>query len=75
MHTVYLFGSDYASPLALHQALKRLLDLPDYYGCNADALNDCLAELQPSLRRRGHRRRPPARRPGFPGQRSPRPGG
>lgn len=50
MHTVYLFGSDYASPLALHQALKRLLDLPDYYGCNADALNDCLDEMQPSLR-------------------------
>ena len=44
METLYLRGSDYASPAALHAALKRLLDLPDYYGMNADALYDCLSE-------------------------------
>ena len=44
MQTVCLFGSDYDSPRSLHRALKVLLSLPDYYGMNADALNDCLSE-------------------------------
>jgi len=44
MQTIMIDGSRYASVLELHQALKRLLSLPDYYGMNADALNDCLAE-------------------------------
>ena len=29
---------------ALHAALRQALDLPDYYGGNLDALNDCLGE-------------------------------
>ena len=29
---------------ALHALLKAQLDLPDYYGGNLDALNDCLGE-------------------------------
>lgn len=29
---------------ALHGHLKERLGLPDYYGCNLDALNDCLGE-------------------------------
>ena len=45
MQTICLFGNDYDSAAALHQSLKRLLNLPDYYGGNADALNDCLGEL------------------------------
>ncbi|MBQ3705478.1 MAG: barstar family protein [Clostridia bacterium] len=51
MLTICLFASDYASPRDLHAALKRLLSLPDYYGLNADALNDCLSErpVCPSL--------------------------
>ena len=51
MSTICLFGSDYASARELHAALKALLDLPDYYGMNADALNDCLSEylVCPSL--------------------------
>ncbi len=51
MQTVCLFAADYDSPKALHEALKVLLSLPDYYGLNADALNDCLSEqaVCPSL--------------------------
>ena len=46
MQTLYLFGSDYATPNALHQALRRLMHLPPHYGMNADALYDCLTERQ-----------------------------
>ena len=45
MQTICLFGSDYTSVSQVHQALKALLDLPAYYGMNADALADCLSEL------------------------------
>ncbi len=44
MHTILLDGSRYTSSLELHHALKQMLSLPDYYGMNADALNDCLSE-------------------------------
>ena len=44
MQTIMIDGSRYASPQDVHLALKRMLSLPDYYGCNADALNDCLSE-------------------------------
>ncbi len=50
MRTLYLDGRDYASAEALHQALKRLLALPGYYGGNADALHDCLSERDEPLR-------------------------
>ena len=42
MHTIFLDGRDYAAARDVHEALKRLLALPDYYGRNADALYDCL---------------------------------
>ena len=45
MLTICLFGIDYASPKDVHLALKLLLNLPEYYGMNADALNDCLSEF------------------------------
>lgn len=30
---------------AAHRYLKQALNLPEYYGCNLDALYDCLTEL------------------------------
>lgn len=42
--TIFIDADRYASAKALHQALKMMLDLPEYYGCNADALYDCLSE-------------------------------
>ena len=44
MQTIVIDCSWYGSPRDLHLALKRMLSLPDYYGMNADALNDCLSE-------------------------------
>lgn len=42
--TVFIDASRYAAARELHLALKAMLDLPAYYGCNADALHDCLTE-------------------------------
>lgn len=42
--TIFIDGSQYQTAKALHLALKMMLDLPEYYGCNADALYDCLSE-------------------------------
>lgn len=42
--TIFIDASQYASARELHLALQRLLALPEYYGCNADALYDCLSE-------------------------------
>lgn len=50
MHTIFLDGRDYASARDLHEALRRLLSLPDYYGCNADALYDCLKGRRETIR-------------------------
>ena len=44
MQTIMIDGSMYATPREMHLALKKMLDLPDYYGLNADALNDCLGD-------------------------------
>lgn len=44
MLTIMIDGSQYSSPREMHLSLKRMLSLPDYYGMNADALNDCLSE-------------------------------
>lgn len=44
MLTIMIDGSRYSSPREMHLSLKRMLSLPDYYGMNADALNDCLSE-------------------------------
>ena len=50
MTTLYLDASRYAAPRELHAALKAMLSLPDWYGMNADALHDCLAERREPVR-------------------------
>ncbi|MBE5810890.1 MAG: hypothetical protein E7318_08160 [Clostridiales bacterium] len=42
--TIFIDAARYASAKELHLALKMMLDLPSHYGCNADALYDCLSE-------------------------------
>lgn len=42
--TIFVDANRYASSKELHLALKMMLELPEYYGCNADALYDCLSE-------------------------------
>ncbi len=49
MQTIMIDGSMYASPRELHLALKKMLSLPEYYGLNADALNDCLGEKKEAV--------------------------
>ncbi len=44
METILIEPGRYADRQALHEALGRMLALPAYYGMNADALHDCLAE-------------------------------
>lgn len=44
MQTIMIDGSMYQTPREMHLALKQMLRLPEYYGLNADALNDCLGE-------------------------------
>lgn len=50
MQTIYLDASAYKTSRDLHAALKTMLSLPDYYGMNADALNDCLSERTEPVR-------------------------
>ena len=42
--TIFIDANRYASAKELHQALQMMLNLPEHYGCNADALYDCLSE-------------------------------
>ena len=41
---IILDGKRMDGKAALHEELKEQLNLPDYYGGNADALHDCLSE-------------------------------
>ena len=50
MQTIYLDAARLVSAAQLHRSLKLLLDLPDYYGMNADALHDCLSERVEPIR-------------------------
>ena len=43
---IVLDGKRMDGRAALHAELRLKLDLPDYYGKNLDALNDCLGELR-----------------------------
>ena len=44
METIYLDAAEVKTAADVHEKLKLLLNLPDYYGGNADALHDCLSE-------------------------------
>ncbi len=50
MQTIYLDAAELKDAAQLHRTLKLLLDLPDYYGMNADALYDCLSERTKPVR-------------------------
>ncbi len=43
---IVLDGKHMTDRAKAHAELKHKLDLPDYYGGNLDALNDCLGELR-----------------------------
>lgn len=43
-HVLTIDGRQFSDGKAVHQMLKTLLRLPDYYGGNADALYDALDE-------------------------------
>lgn len=40
-----LDGTAIQTPEAFHRALAEALHFPDWYGCNLDALHDCLTSL------------------------------
>ncbi|MBK7244505.1 MAG: barstar family protein [Saprospiraceae bacterium] len=42
----HLDGADCPTSLALHQQLKQIFELPEYFGDNMDALYDCLLDLE-----------------------------
>ena len=47
MQAVYLDARQFTDKVASHDYLKEMLDFPEYYGANLDALYDCLTDLPP----------------------------
>lgn len=48
MKNVYLDAREFVDKEASHLYLKEMLDFPEYYGANLDALYDCLTDLPPT---------------------------
>ena len=46
MKQITLDGNILADAAQAHEYLKEMLDFPEYYGKNLDALHDCLGDLQ-----------------------------
>ena len=46
MKQVILDGNILADATQVHDYLKEMLEFPEYYGKNLDALHDCLTDLQ-----------------------------
>lgn len=42
-----LDGKKLIGRIGMHKYLKEVFSFPDYYGCNLDALWDCLYEVRP----------------------------
>ena len=47
MQAVYLDAREFTDKQSSHEYLKTMLDFPEYYGANLDALYDCLTDLPP----------------------------
>lgn len=47
--TIFIDADRYKTGRELHLALKMMLGLPEHYGCNADALYDCLSERREAV--------------------------
>ncbi len=45
MRWVFIDEGKFEDAAAFHAYLADELDFPDYYGCNLDALNDCLGDI------------------------------
>ncbi len=48
MQMVYLDTRKLTDKEASHEYLRDMLDFPEYYGANLDALYDCLTDLPPT---------------------------
>ena len=48
MQIVYLDTREFTDKEASHEYLRDMLDFPEYYGANLDALYDCLTDLPPT---------------------------
>lgn len=46
MRKIILNGNDLVDRAKAHEYLKEMLELPEYYGKNLDALYDCLTEME-----------------------------
>ena len=46
MKQIVLDGNILADATLVHVYLKEMLEFPEYYGKNLDALHDCLADLE-----------------------------
>ena len=53
METIQLNGWKFTSKEIMYKILKNKLDLPNYYGENADVLWDCLTAWRTSFKRDG----------------------
>ncbi len=49
MKEIILNESCFTNREEFHHYIRKELDFPDYYGCNFDALHDCLTDLSEAV--------------------------